>query len=238
MKIALLGYGRMGKAIESIALDRGHEIVVKIDEDIESYSLNKMEIDVAIDFSIPDAAYKNITSCFKAGIPVISGTTGWLDNYDKAVEICNENKTGFIYASNFSLGVNIFFELNKKLAALMKNLDEYDVKIEEIHHTKKLDAPSGTAISLADQIIETNDRKKGWDLESAKENEIPILAKRIDDIPGTHIVSYSSKIDDIEIIHTAHSREGFAKGAVIAAEWIKDKEGEHSMKDVLSSLLE
>ncbi|WBL23514.1 4-hydroxy-tetrahydrodipicolinate reductase [Zunongwangia sp. HRR-M8] len=237
MKIALLGYGRMGKAIESIALDRGHEIVVKIDEDIENYSLAEMDIDVAIDFSIPDAAYNNITSCFKAGIPVVSGTTGWLDNYDKAVEICNEHKSGFIYASNFSLGVNIFFELNKKLASLMKNLDEYGVEIEEIHHTKKLDAPSGTAISLANHIIETNDRKENWSLESAKEYEIPILAKRIDDIPGTHTVSYTSKIDDIEIIHTAHSREGFAKGAVIAAEWIKDRKGEYSMKDVLSTLL-
>ncbi|MEO2072222.1 MAG: 4-hydroxy-tetrahydrodipicolinate reductase [Zunongwangia sp.] len=238
MKIALLGYGRMGKAIESIALERGHEVVLKIDENIESYSLEEIGIDVAIDFSIPDAAFKNITTCFKAGIPVISGTTGWLEKYDEAVKICNDHKAAFIYASNFSLGVNIFFELNKKLAGMMKNLKEYGVEIEEIHHTKKLDAPSGTAISLAEQIIEVNETKKGWHLEKANDNEIPVFAKRIEDVPGTHTVSYTSRIDDIEIMHTAHSREGFAKGAVFAAEWIKGKTGVYTMKDVLSSLLE
>jgi 4-hydroxy-tetrahydrodipicolinate reductase len=238
MKIALLGYGRMGQAIESIAIERGHEIVLKIDKNIESYNLEEIGIDVAIDFSIPDAAFKNITSCFKAGIPVVSGTTGWLDQYDEAVEICNKNNAAFIYASNFSLGVNIFFELNKKLAGMMKNLDEYGVEIEEIHHTKKLDAPSGTAISLAEQIIEVNDRKNGWHLETANDNEIPVFAKRIEDVPGTHTVSYTSKIDDIEIMHTAHSREGFAKGAVVAAEWLNGKTGVHTMRDVLSSLFE
>ncbi|WP_417887264.1 4-hydroxy-tetrahydrodipicolinate reductase [Zunongwangia sp.] len=236
MRIALLGYGRMGKTIEEIALTRHHEIVITIDKHIENYELEKMDIDVAIDFSVPDAAFKNITSCFKAGIPVVSGTTGWLDKYNDAVASCNENKTAFLYASNFSLGVNIFFELNKKLADMMKNLDSYSVEIEEIHHTKKLDAPSGTAITLAEQIIERNESKKGWKLEKAAGNEIPIYAKRIEDVPGTHTVSYRSEIDDIEIMHTAKSRQGFAKGAVIAAEWLHNKEGVFSMKDVLSSL--
>lgn len=236
MKIALLGYGRMGKTIEEIALNRNHEIVIAIDEHIENYELEKMDIDVAIDFSVPDAAFKNITSCFKAGIPVVCGTTGWLDKYDDAVKSCTENNAAFLYASNFSVGVNIFFELNKKLADMMKKLDSYTVEIEEIHHTKKLDAPSGTAITLAEQIIERNESKEGWKLEKAAENEIPVYAKRIEDVPGTHTVSYRSNIDDIEIMHTAKSREGFAKGAVIAAEWLQDKQGIFEMKDVLASL--
>lgn len=238
MKIAILGYGRMGKTIEEIAMARGHEIVLKISDDIDSYALDKANIDVAIDFSIPKAAFKNITTCFKHGIPVVSGTTGWLDDYDRAVGICKEENSAFLYASNFSIGVNVFFELNKKLAHMMKSLDEYAVDIEEIHHTKKLDAPSGTAISLAEQILAENKKLTGWQLDHAEKNEIPVYAKRITDVPGTHTVAYRSAIDSIEIMHTAHSRQGFAKGAVVAAEWLQDKKGVFSMRDVLSSLFE
>ncbi|WP_339649597.1 4-hydroxy-tetrahydrodipicolinate reductase [uncultured Salegentibacter sp.] len=235
MKIALLGYGKMGKTIEEIALNRGHEIVLKIEEDIDTYEINKMEIDVAIDFSVPKAAFKNITTCFENNIPVVCGTTGWLDDYKKAVEICKKEDSAFIYASNFSVGVNLFFELNKKLAKMMNGMDDYAVEIEEIHHTQKQDAPSGTAISLAQQVIAENDKKNNWQLDHAAADEIPIKAKRIEDVPGTHTVSYKSKIDSIEIMHTANSREGFALGAVIAAEWLKDKQGVFTMQDVLSS---
>ncbi len=235
MKIALLGYGKMGKTIEEIALNRGHEIVLKLEEDIDTCEIDKMEIDVAIDFSVPKAAFKNITTCFKNKIPVVCGTTGWLDDYEKAIEICKKEDSAFIYASNFSVGVNLFFELNKKLAKMMNGMDDYAVEIEEIHHTQKQDAPSGTAISLAQQIISENDKKKNWQLDHAEEDEIPVKAKRIDDVPGTHTVSYNSKIDSIEIVHTAKSRQGFALGAVIAAEFLKDKKGIFTMKDVLSS---
>ncbi|MBO2544874.1 4-hydroxy-tetrahydrodipicolinate reductase [Salegentibacter agarivorans] len=235
MKIALLGYGKMGKTIEEIALNRGHEIVLKIEEDIDTYEINKMEIDVAIDFSVPKAAFKNITTCFENNIPVVCGTTGWLDDYEKAVEICKKEGSAFIYASNFSVGVNLFFELNKKLAKMMNGMEDYAVEIEEIHHTQKQDAPSGTAISLAQQVIAENDKKNNWQLDHAAADEIPIKAKRIEDVPGTHTVSYKSKIDSIEIMHTANSREGFALGAVIAAEWLKDKQGVFTMQDVLSS---
>lgn len=236
MKIALLGYGKMGKKIEEIAQKRGHEIVARISDDIKNHDLKELKPDVAIDFSIPKAAFKNITTCFKHRIPVVSGTTGWLDDYEKAKKICEENRTGFIYASNFSLGVNVFFELNKKLASMMKGLDEYSVEIEEIHHTQKLDAPSGTAISLAQQIIENNPNKNGWQLDEADADEIPVFAKRIEDVPGTHTIKYDSAVDTIEIKHTAKSREGFALGAVVAAEYLKDKEGVFTMKDVLANL--
>jgi 4-hydroxy-tetrahydrodipicolinate reductase len=235
MKIALLGYGKMGKAIEEIAKNRGHEIVLKLEEDIESFELEKMKIDVAIDFSVPKAAFKNITTCFKNKIPVVCGTTGWLDDYEKAVKICKKEDSAFIYASNFSVGVNLFFELNKKLAEIMNGMTDYEVEIEEIHHTQKQDAPSGTAISLAQQIIAKNDKKNAWQLDHAEADEIPVRAKRIEDVPGTHTVTYSSKIDSIEIMHTAKSREGFALGAVIAAEYIKDRKGIFTMKDVLSN---
>ncbi|MEO2064322.1 MAG: 4-hydroxy-tetrahydrodipicolinate reductase [Christiangramia sp.] len=236
MKIALLGYGKMGKTIEEIAQSRGHEVVLRVNDDIENYNLGEFQPDVAIDFSIPKAAFKNITTCFKNNIPVVSGTTGWLDQYEKAKNICEENNSAFIYASNFSLGVNVFFELNKKLAAMMKGLEEYSVEIEEIHHTQKLDAPSGTAISLAQQIIEENPTKKGWQLNDADSDEIPIHAKRIENVPGTHTVSYESDIDSIEITHTAKSRQGFALGAVIAAEYLKGRSGVFTMRDVLASL--
>lgn len=230
MNIALIGYGKMGKTIERIALDRGHNITHRIKDDIEQYDLGT--VDLAIDFSIPDAAYRNITTCFVQGIPVVSGTTGWLEKYDEAVEVCKNNDAAFIYASNFSLGVNIFFELNRKLAKIMQPFSEYAVAIEEVHHTQKLDAPSGTAISLAEQIIGQTE-KTGWKLGSAGDNEIPITAKRIENVPGTHIISYESKVDTIRIEHEAHSRDGFALGAVIAAEWLKGKKGVYNMKDVL-----
>ena len=233
MKIALLGYGKMGKTIEDIALKKGHEVIYKISRGIEDYNLS--QADVAIDFSIPSAAFKNITTCFKQQVPVVSGTTGWLEKYDEAVEICKKENSAFLYASNFSIGVNLFFELNEKLASLMKNFGEYSVEIEEIHHTQKLDAPSGTAISLAKQIIERTD-KIGWKLERAEKNEIPIFAKRIANVPGTHSIKYTSDIDSIEIIHTAHSRMGFAKGALLSAEWLQDKKGIFTMKDVLANL--
>ncbi|KOY50521.1 4-hydroxy-tetrahydrodipicolinate reductase [Polaribacter dokdonensis] len=231
MKIALLGYGRMGKEIEKIAISRGHEIVIRKAADTE---IDITQADVAIDFSIPTSAFENITNCFRNGVPVVSGTTGWLDNYSKALDICEENKGAFIYASNFSVGVNIFFELNKQLAKMMSNIDNYDIAMEEIHHTKKLDAPSGTAITLAEGIIE-NTSKENWDLdEASSENNIPIVAKRIPEVPGTHSVWYNSEVDSIEIKHTAHSRKGFALGAVVAAEWLLGKTGVFTMKDVLN----
>lgn len=230
MRIALFGYGRMGKMIEQIALKRGHTIISKID--VDSVDIDYSVMDVAIDFSMPDAAFENISGCLKHQVPVISGTTGWLDAYEKAVEICQEHKGSFIYASNFSLGVNVFFELNSYLAEMMKNLKDYRVSMEEIHHTKKLDAPSGTAITLAEGILEKTDYSD-WKLSEAAENEIPITAKRIDEVPGTHTVAYTSAIDSIQLKHTAHNREGFALGAVVAAEWIIGKTGVFTMKDVL-----
>lgn len=231
MKIALLGYGKMGKVIERIALERGHEIVLKKDE---SNTYDGLSIaDVAIDFSIPTAAVDNISNCFHANVPVVSGTTGWLEHYDEMVKLCNEKQGGFISSSNFSLGVNIFFELNEYLAKIMAQFDSYKVTMEEIHHTQKLDAPSGTAISLAKGVIE-NSNYANWTLDEAKNNEIHIEAKRIGDVPGTHTVTYDSNVDSIELKHTAHNREGFALGAVIAAEWLAGKKGIYSMKDVLN----
>lgn len=231
MKIALLGYGKMGKVIERIALERGHEIVLKKDE-FNTYD-GLSTADVAIDFSIPAAAVDNISNCFNANVPVVSGTTGWLEHYDEMVALCNEKEGAFISSSNFSLGVNIFFELNEYLAKIMSQFDTYKVTMEEIHHTQKLDAPSGTAISLAKGVIE-NSNYANWTLDQAKTNEIHIEAKRIGDVPGTHTVTYDSIVDSIELKHTAHNREGFALGAVIAAEWLDGKTGIYSMKDVLN----
>ena len=232
MKIALLGYGKMGKVIEQVALQRGHDIVLKVDENTTSYDITLA--DIAIDFSVPDAAVNNITNCLNKGIPIISGTTGWLNNYDKMVILCKEKNGAFIYASNFSLGVNIFFELNKSLAKMMKNLSQYDVSLEEIHHVQKLDAPSGTAITLAEGIIE-HSNYKNWKLDTnVGANIIPIEAKRIENVPGTHSVNYNSKVDAISITHAANNREGFALGAVIAAEWLKGKTGVFTMNDVLN----
>lgn len=230
MNIALLGYGRMGKSIEVIATERNHNIVLKISKPSENFNFSN--VDVAIDFSIPSAAVNNIKMALDAKVPVISGTTGWLEHYEEVVDYCQSKNGTFLYASNFSLGVNIFFEVNKRLSELMATVEGYKTEIEEIHHTKKLDAPSGTAITLAEQIIE-NTHYKSWTLEEPTSNELPIEAKRLPDVPGTHEITYNSEIDSISIKHTAHSRQGFALGAVIAAEWIKDKKGIFSMKDVL-----
>jgi 4-hydroxy-tetrahydrodipicolinate reductase len=230
MKIALLGYGKMGQTIERIALERGHEIVLKKDE-FNTYE-GLSNADVAIDFSIPMVAVSNISSCFHANVPVISGTTGWLEDYDEMVALCVAKNGAFISSSNFSLGVNLFFELNEYLAKMMSKFDSYQVEMEEIHHTQKLDAPSGTAISLAKGVIENSAYTK-WTLDNPKPKEIHIEAKRIENIPGKHTVTYNSIVDSIEIKHTAHNRDGFALGAVIAAEWIVGKQGVFTMKDVL-----
>ncbi len=230
MKIALLGYGKMGQVIERIALERGHEIVLR--KNISDTFEGLENADVAIDFSAPDAAVSNISTCFNTGIPIVSGTTGWLAEYENMVALCNEKKGAFLYGSNFSLGVNIFFELNDYLAKIMSKFNQYEVELEEIHHLQKLDAPSGTAISLAKGIIQ-NSSYKNWSLEKGNPNEIFIDAKRIDNVPGTHTVSYNSEVDLIEIKHVAHNREGFALGAVLAAEFLKEKEGIFTMKDVL-----
>ncbi|MDO7138377.1 4-hydroxy-tetrahydrodipicolinate reductase [Algibacter lectus] len=232
MNIALLGYGRMGQTIEQIAIKRGHNIVLKVDKDDTDYDITKA--DVAIDFSIPNVAFNNISNCLNNNVPVISGTTGWLDNYDNAVALCEEKKGAFIYASNFSLGVNIFFELNKTLAKMMSTLEQYNVSMEEIHHTKKLDAPSGTAITLAEGIINNNPHYDGWMLDDKADKKLPIVAKRIEDVPGTHTVTYQSEVDTITIDHVAHNRQGFALGAVIASEWIVGKTGVFTMNDVLN----
>jgi len=230
MKIALLGYGKMGQTIERIALERGHEIVLKKDE-FNTYE-GLSNADVAIDFSIPAVAVDNISNCFYANVPVISGTTGWLERYDEMAALCKEKNGAFISSSNFSLGVNLFFGLNEYLAKMMSKFGSYSVEMEEIHHTQKLDAPSGTAISLAKGVIENSDYTN-WTLEEAKENQIHIEAVRTENVPGTHTVTYNSEVDTIEIKHTAHNRDGFALGAVIAAEWIVGKHGIFTMKDVL-----
>jgi 4-hydroxy-tetrahydrodipicolinate reductase len=230
MKIALLGYGKMGKVIEKIALERGHEIVFIKASDSTFDGLQVA--DVAIEFSIPTAAVKNISKSLNIGIPVVSGTTGWLENYHDIESLCLQKNTGFIYASNFSLGVNIFFELNDYLAKMMSKIKQYQVSMQEIHHTQKLDAPSGTAISLANSII-SNSNYENWTLENPKSNEIFIEAQRIENVPGTHSVFYNSDVDSIQIKHTANNREGFALGAVLAAEWIVGKKGVFTMRDVL-----
>lgn len=236
MKIALLGYGKMGHIIEEIALQRKHDIVLRInDENLGDLTKENIEMaDVAIEFTNPQSAVDNILFCLNHNVPVVCGTTGWLSQLKKIEEKCKEVNGTFLYASNFSVGVNIFFELNKKLATLIKTHPGYDVSIEEIHHTHKKDAPSGTAITLAEQIIETSNKKNKWvNSDGENENELSIISKRIDEVPGTHSVKYVSPIDDIEIIHTAHNRKGFAEGAVLAAEFIKGKKGIFSMKNVL-----
>ena len=232
MKIALFGYGKMGKVIEKIAKNRGHKIIYRIDENSINYDLKK--VDIAIDFSTPKAAFSNIIMALENCIPIISGTTGWLEHYNKAVKICNEKNGTFLYASNFSLGVNIFFEINRQLAKIMNKHPEYAIKMKEIHHIEKIDAPSGTAITLAESIIKETDYEK-WSLnKDFKENEISIEAERLSDNTGTHEVIYKSETDEIKIKHAAENREGFALGAVIAAEWLIDKKGVFSMKDVLN----
>lgn len=233
MKIALVGYGRMGKIIDEIATHRNHKIVARLNETPTSENLKNA--DVAIEFSNPEVAFNNIKICLENKIPVICGTTGWLDRKPEIEKIAAENNTAFLYGSNFSLGVNLFFALNEKLADLMKNFTEYNVQLEEIHHTHKKDAPSGTAISLAEGIIKNDQRFNGWKLDETEKTELGIFAIREDEVPGTHSVFYRSEVDEIEIKHTAYSRNGFAQGAVVAAEWIQGKTGNFSMKDVLFS---
>ena len=231
MKLALLGYGRMGKAIEKIALERGHHIICKIDKDHFAGALE--EADVAINFSVPDAAVENINKALNQSIPVICGTTGWLDEYDQVTRNVIENDTAFIYASNFSVGVNVFFKLNKILAKMMCYKNDYKVSIEETHHIHKLDAPSGSAITLAEGIIE-NSNLTGWKLQGDEKDTVSIKSLREGEVPGTHNVKYKSYIDEITIKHKAHNREGFALGAVIASEWIAGKKGIFKMDDVLN----
>jgi len=236
MNIALIGYGKMGKAIEEIALQRGHKIVLTIDdENLADFTKdNVTKADVAIEFTGPHSAYNNIRGAIEFGVPVVSGSTGWTERIDEINKICKEKNGSFLYASNFSVGVNIFFELNKTLASLMAPHKEYSLTMEEIHHTQKKDAPSGTAISLAEQIMGQLPQKKKWvNYKSEKEEELSIISKREDPAPGTHSIKYSSPIDDIEITHTAHNRKGFALGAVLGAEFIVNKKGIFTMKEVL-----
>ncbi len=240
MNILLLGYGKMGKAIEQLALERNHSIVAKIDlHNAENLTaLDTTAVDVAIEFSQPDAASQNIRYCLKNGIPVISGTTGWLKDKPAIEDYCTERNGTFLYASNFSIGVNIFFRLNEYLAGMMKKFEEYEPSVIETHHTEKKDAPSGTAITLAEGILREHLKKHEWELERKGENyagtgKLPIQAIREGQVPGTHTVTYASDIDTIEIRHTAHARKGFAQGAVMVAEWIKNKKGILTMQDFL-----
>jgi 4-hydroxy-tetrahydrodipicolinate reductase len=237
MKIALLGYGKMGKEIEKIALEREHEIILRIDEtnqaDLNKENLSKA--DVAIDFSIPGAAYNNILKCFEADTPIVCGTTGWLDKFEEIHTNAQENNKGFFYASNFSIGVNVFFKVNQFLARIMNKTSEYEVSMEEIHHIHKLDAPSGTAITLAEGIISEIEQKKGWLLDKpSNTSDIGIKAIREKEVPGTHRIKYDSEVDYINIEHVAKSRKGFAMGAVLAAEYINGKKGYHTMDDLLN----
>ena len=230
MKIALLGYGKMGKIIEKLAVKKGHTIVSRINQ----YSSKEeiLKADIAIEFSTPQAAVSNIKFCLENDIPIVSGTTGWLAHYDEMIKLCENRNGSFIYASNFSIGVNLFFSINEYVSNLMEPWKDYQVSIEEVHHNQKLDTPSGTAVTLAEEIIRNSD-KKNWELNGTEAENINITAKRINDIKGTHIINYDSNIDTILIKHEAHSRDGFALGAILAAEWLVDKKGIFTMKDVL-----
>ncbi|PWG79626.1 4-hydroxy-tetrahydrodipicolinate reductase [Pararcticibacter amylolyticus] len=242
MKIALLGYGKMGRTIETFALGRGHEIVLTIDENnidlLTPENLGKA--DVAIDFSTPGSVLRNIDTCFAAGTPVVVGTTGWYGHLQEIKDRCLESNNSLLYGSNFSIGVNLFFFANRVFAKMMNAYPQYDVQVEEIHHTQKLDSPSGTAITIAEEILEGLERKKEWvnNLVGTgeeivnKPDQLLIESHRIEDVPGTHTVIYSSEVDEIELKHTAHSRAGFALGAVIAAEWLNGKRGFYSVQDI------
>jgi 4-hydroxy-tetrahydrodipicolinate reductase len=233
MKVLLVGYGKMGKTIERIAIERGHQIAGKIDIDNQN-DLDTAKADVAIEFSHPNAAYENVKKCVERGIPVVCGTTGWLDRKPEIERLANDKGSTFFYASNYSLGVNLFFKLNEQLARMMNKFTGYDVSIDEVHHVEKKDAPSGTAITLAEGVLRNLERKKKWVKGTeGKSDEIGIESFRIDDVPGTHVIKYASLIDDIEIKHTAHTREGFALGAVMVAEWIRDRKGVLNMDDFL-----
>jgi 4-hydroxy-tetrahydrodipicolinate reductase len=246
MKIALLGYGKMGKIIEKIATDRKHEIVLKIDKDnLEELTAENLQLaDVAIEFTTPSSVFNNISKCFEAGVPVVVGTTGWYDQLANIKQQCETGDHSLLYATNFSIGVNIFFHINKVLAKLMNNYPYYEVQVEEIHHTQKLDSPSGTAITIAEGIIENMDAKSKWQNvlvadesntdDNIKNNELLIESYRMDSVPGTHTVIYDSEVDSIEFKHTAHNRNGFALGAVLAAEWLKDNKGFHSVNDMFN----
>lgn len=235
----MIGYGKMGRTIEHLATKQGHEVVLKINADnLDAFTTeNLQQADVAIEFSQPDVAYKNIMTCLKAGLPVVSGTTAWLDKFEMVKDWCSNNNGAFFYASNFSVGVNIFFELNKHLAAIMSKHPAYQVRMEEIHHTQKLDAPSGTAVTLAEGILEKIDALQEYQLQednlNTLDNCIPITSKRIGDTPGTHVIQYHSSIDELEIKHTAKGREGFASGAIMAAHWLIGKQGVFGMSDLL-----
>jgi 4-hydroxy-tetrahydrodipicolinate reductase len=233
MKIILLGYGKMGKTIEKIAINRGHEISARIDVNNQS-DFDDAEGDIVIEFSHPDSAFNNITKCLLRKLPVVCGTTGWLNRKTEVVDLCAQVDGTFFYASNYSLGVNLFFKINEYLAKMMNGFPEYEITMDEIHHSEKKDAPSGTAISLAEGILKHVTRKKSWVVKkAAKADEIYIGSFRIDQVPGTHLIKYESPIDDIEIKHTAHSREGFALGAVLVAEWAHTRKGVLSMDDFL-----
>ncbi len=236
MNIAILGYGKMGRIIEEVAQSRGHNITLRVGR--EGFTADDLsQSDVAIDFSIPSTAFSNIKTCIESGTPVVSGTTGWLEKMSDVEELCRERNGSFLYASNFSLGVNLFFELNRNLAKLMDGHEVYSPSMTEIHHTQKLDAPSGTAITLAEDVIRQLKDLSDWKLvegsEEASATELPIKAERVDPTPGTHIIAYDSEIDTIEIKHTAKSRKGFALGAVVAAEYLVKNPGIQTMKDVL-----
>jgi 4-hydroxy-tetrahydrodipicolinate reductase len=236
MKVALLGYGKMGKAIERILVDRGHSVSYKIDINNKSERelINHENTDVLIEFSSPHAAFENIKFCMEKGFKVVCGTTGWLEHREEVEELCKKNKGSFFYASNYSIGVNLFFKVNAFLAKLMSGQSQYEICTYEIHHTEKLDAPSGTAISLAEGIIKNNSNKETWvNNEIPKANEVGIWSSREGKVPGTHSVKYISAVDEIDIKHTAYSREGFALGAVVCAEWLSDKTGVFGMEDML-----
>ena len=235
MKIALIGYGKMGKEIEAIALKRGHEVILKIDKDNqdEMNIVNLKKADVAIEFSTPHTVVENIYKCFNAHLPVVVGATGWYEKFDEIIAHCEGNRGSLFHATNFSVGVNLFFKLNSYLAELMNKYEDYDISMEEIHHIHKLDKPSGTAISLANQILNKVKRKEKWSIDEKAPNTLHIVDKREGEVPGTHIVKYHSSIDDIEIMHKAHSRKGFALGAVIAAEFLQGKTGVYSMNDLI-----
>jgi len=236
MRILLLGYGKMGKAIEQIALNRNHTVPFKIDisNRHELANINRSNVDVAIEFSSPESAYENVKFCIENNIPVVCGTTGWLERKPEIEALCKQKGGAFFYASNYSVGVNLFFHFNKLLAKVMKGYPQYSVSMEEIHHTEKKDAPSGTAITLAEGVIENYPNINKWVNEKTSEkSELGILSKRIEKVPGTHTIFYDSEVDSIEIKHTAHSRHGFAEGSVISAEWLADKKGVFGMDDML-----
>ena len=239
MKIALSGYGKMGKEIEKIALERGHEIVAKFN-DPDDWAGKEDQLktaDVAIEFSMPHSVVSNIFKCFDANVPVVVGTTGWFGQLDHVKSVCREHNRSFLYASNFSIGVNLFFEINRTLARLMNEHEGYTVSIDETHHTSKVDSPSGTAIKLANDVIDGLDRKDVWvNKPNAKDYELEIISHRVENVPGTHHVKYESDIDEIQISHTAKSRAGFAKGAVLAAEWLANKKGVYTMNDLLKDV--